>query len=796
MNQVVNPYFAKKEDLKLLKPEVYFYLTNFQDSLYAKVKYKSKAIKLLNKTSEVEYISNQKSFHVPTHLLNNIIKLLIKNNISFAVEEQAGIKLKEFSKVREEIVSRKISPTSKQLRQSLLTPFLEDNLNGTYALRSYTTTQLKILLPRILNFKERKQLSSNLTENELLVVLYNAKIVGITIWLNNNTRQKLLEMRAKIVDNFPQVFADELVVLHTPELFFTTKERIPYLVVKTKKHSIDSKYYILEEKKGELLFLRLKTSKINDLVNILDQETIVPKSKTFIDFLETEKQRSKVLDQAKFYQELKDTEIILNNKLIIEKLFPHQRVAVKWLLEQEECFLGDDMGLGKTLSVLSAFEELKHTEICDFLIVLCPNSLVLNWKSETKNWFDNLTLITLQDTKEKRLATFRQLQANLIKADGIILNYEEARLDYVYPCLQELAEKHNTLICLDESQRVKNPQSVTFKAIRQVAEKAKRKVLLSGTPAPKDFADLWAQVYLLDGGKRFGKNYYKWLEEVAELGSKWSKFTIKKFKPEIVEEYLLRFKEILLRRTKKDVIKLPPKIFSRRDLELKGDQLKRYNQIKEELLFTVASLNGKDYIKQIDNIMEQFLRAVQVASNPRLIDPTWKGDPVKFLELDEIVNELVYNNEEKIVIWTNYVANIKELVERYKKFNALPYFGEIKTTQRAEYVKDFQSAEKNSAKILIAVPAAGGVGITLTRASTAIYLDKTWNAEHWLQSIDRVYRIGQDKLVNIISLNACPIDYLISANLRKKEKMLASIMDSKIEQNTYPTRQELLEALK
>jgi SNF2 family DNA or RNA helicase len=100
----------------------------------------------------------------------------------------------------------------------------------------------------------------------------------------------------------------------------------------------------------------------------------------------------------------------------------------------------------------------------------------------------------------------------------------------------------------------------------------------------------------------------------------------------------------------------------------------------------------------------------------------------------------------------------------------------------------------------VAVPAAGGVGITLTAAQTAVYIDKTWNAEHWMQSVDRIHRIGQKGTVNIISLLGCKVDEIIHWNLRKKERAQAAVLgDSKTDEThslrALPTREELLAAL-
>jgi SNF2 family DNA or RNA helicase len=140
---------------------------------------------------------------------------------------------------------------------------------------------------------------------------------------------------------------------------------------------------------------------------------------------------------------------------------------------------------------------------------------------------------------------------------------------------------------------------------------------------------------------------------------------------------------------------------------------------------------------------------------------------------------------------------VRELAERYKEYGSAQFSGEVSAADRERTVRAFQ--EEAEPRILVAVPAAGGVGITLTAAQTAVYVDKTWNAEHWMQSVDRIHRIGQRGTVNVISLLGCKVDEIIHWNLRRKEQGQARVLgDYDAEDNqsgASVTRQELLDAL-
>jgi SNF2 family DNA or RNA helicase len=526
----------------------------------------------------------------------------------------------------------------------------------------------------------------------------------------------------------------------------------------------------------------------------------IPQSQSFERLARETEQRCALRERSAYYTSLDDIDASRIAGLPLAesaRLFPHQRVAIEWLRQTPYAFLGDDMGLGKTLSVLSYYGSLRATSGFSLLLVVCPNSLTRNWAREASNWFPGLRVGVLVGDKASKAWALRLLASGDSEYDLFVVNYEAVRLEYVLPELEKLAGSRKTLLCLDESQRVKNPTAKTFKAINQLAPLCERRVLLSGTPTPKDVTDLWAQMRILDGGQRLGKSFYKWLGTVAELGTEYSQYAVKRFHEHEVSESILRAQEIMLRRRKERVVDLPPKIFSIREVALSGTQAERYEEVREGLILRMRSISGEQFVREITNILEEYLRAVQIASNPRLIDPQWKGDPAKFLELDEIVKEVVDEQGQKLVVWTNYLGNVSELCERYKHLGAAPFSGEVHAADRERTVREFQDGP--DVKILVAVPAAGGVGITLTAAQTAVYIDKTWNAEHWMQSVDRIHRIGQRGTVHVLSLLGCKVDEIIHWNLRRKEQNQARILGDDAESGkglAYGiTREELLEAL-
>jgi len=335
----------------------------------------------------------------------------------------------------------------------------------------------------------------------------------------------------------------------------------------------------------------------------------LPQTAGFVEFLELQKAQKVQLQFRNTFNRLSDYPLKLENSELASRLYPHQRVAVEWILRQHVAFIGDDMGLGKTLSVLAAMQELFTKGAVSKGLIICPNSLCLNWEREVSEWIPGFSILTVPKSPAKRIRILNEFEfASEHKV--LILNYEIARTPKVHAQLLRVLSAFDTFLCIDESQRVKNPLSRTFKMLSTLAQQAKRRVLLSGTPTPKDITDIWSQVYLLDLGERFGSDYYTWLTSIAELGNEHSAYAVRRFYPRQVEFTQRRVQEILLRRKKERVITLPGKSFIERSVELSGSQLERYEEIRKDLRVRLMSAKGRVFIREVSSILEQYLRAV------------------------------------------------------------------------------------------------------------------------------------------------------------------------------------------
>lgn len=768
------------------------------------IKKRSKAKKIIEEVRGAHYIKVEGAYFLPTLAIKKFLCTLRDQKLRFAVAKETALKLKVGAETRNTISSSARVLTARELKDGMLYPYLAADFSAQrFVLHGSTQEQLAAIFPHLRGALSRERAAAALTLDKVAFLVTNLEKMQVKIWFSSEVLECLNESLAYFSEELqflPQLlallgdkreavwicdyqgagllFQDDEILLNTDAFSYSKHVQFPnYKYIRPAEEKLPQFFKEVQDKNGSF-----------------------KKSPAFEIYYQDLLERLRLRERCRKFNTMRESEITLSDTELQKSLFPHQRVAVEWLLETEQAFLGDDMGLGKTLSILAAFQELHHSADVSFLLVVAPNSLVLNWYREAKRWTPKLRFAVLPDSPQKKKLFLRDLK-KWNYYHGLIVNYEKIRLDYVYPAIADACKSMDVMLCLDESQRVKNPTSMICKALKNIAPLCKRRVLLSGTPTPRDLADIWSQMLLLDGGKRFGVNYYTWLTSVAEVGNQWSDYAVKRFIPEKVNATIARVQELLLRRKKSDVIDLPEKLFSVRDLEMSGDQERRYEEVRKDLLLQVSAMDGTTSVKQIESILEEYLRAVQIASNPRIVDENWSGDPVKFVELDEIVAEVVEGQGGKIVIWTNFKVNVHELVKRYAKYSAKPFMGEVSVKERDKTVKEFQDPT-SKVKILVAIPAAGGVGITLTAAQTAVYLEKTWNAEHWQQSIDRIHRIGQRGTVTIISLQACPVDGLIAANLAKKMRAQARLLgDTKNrsqlldDDSLLPSRAELLAAV-
>ena len=181
--------------------------------------------------------------------------------------------------------------------------------------------------------------------------------------------------------------------------------------------------------------------------------------------------------------------------------------------------------------------------------------------------------------------------------------------------------------------------------------------------------------------------------------------------------------------------------------------------------------DGNVVIDDSHQALKRLLRLLQVTSNPKLIDEKFSFKSGKEYELDRLIKQIVARDE-KMIVWTSFVKNVDYLYEKYKdKYGAVRFYGALGLADRDNAVKEFK---EGGAKIFIATPQSAKEGLTLTVANNAIFYDRSFSLDDYLQAQDRIHRISQEKECHIYNIMIRgSIDEWVNSLLAAKSKAAA-----------------------
>ena len=443
-----------------------------------------------------------------------------------------------------------------------------------------------------------------------------------------------------------------------------------------------------------------------------------------------------------------------------EKLWPFQRVGVNFLLQTRRCLLCDEPGLGKTAQAVVAVEQ---TDQKKRVLVLCPNSLKGWWEAEIPRWAKRDVPITVIQAKE-RGSLWREF---LSKSGYCIVNWELVRR------MPELQQGGWNWILADEAHRAKNRKTALWRAFSKI--RTSRLVLITGTPFSNTPDELWALLHLLYPKQwpsfwRFYEMYtsytYSWNDRYKiPLGVKNEKYLVRDLAP------------LMIQRTKKACLpQLPAKLYTTIPVVLTKPQAAMYRDMAK---YYIAELEDGEELIAL-NAISRLLRLRQIVSTTATIDQVDSSG-----KLDAIV-ELIKNAPKgtPFVVFSEFRATVAALEKRLRleKIPCAKLWGGMARGAITDTVNAFQSAE--DVDVLLATASTGGVGLTLTRAQTLIFVEKHYSPARQTQAEDRIHRIGQDQQCHIISIQ-CPgtVDDLVEKILTRKAKMSAAVLQQELLQN-------------
>ncbi|MBU1102479.1 DEAD/DEAH box helicase [Patescibacteria group bacterium] len=434
------------------------------------------------------------------------------------------------------------------------------------------------------------------------------------------------------------------------------------------------------------------------------------------------------------------------------KPLEHQIEATEFVKIRKEIPLFDEQGLGKSKIVIDALCDNMRQGIIDSVLIICKKTLLKTWEREIFK-HSHLRSNVISGARRKRGRSFMHF------SHFHIINYESVSQELEK--IKVFLGLYKFAIVLDESTAIKNPQSKTAQSIFEIKNLAIKKIIITGTPLPNRPEDLWSQFYFLDDGKTLGSNFKDFKSKFyIRLKGEGS---LRKYEHEL-SELRDQINKVSIRRTK-SVLELPEKIYTDVFVTLDREQKIIYEDLRKKLYVEIKKTDGSVIRKKIENYLVKLLRLTQIASNPGLIDESYNSIPVKFRKLDSILKEIL--KDEKAIVWSSFRRNIRTLKKRYQNYGAQMLFGEMSIDDRNKVVDKFMNDEE--CKLLIANPAAAKEGLTLTAANNAIYLDRSFKMDDYIQSQDRIHRIGQEKKCKIIKIIAKDtIDEYTDEILQKK----------------------------
>ena len=468
------------------------------------------------------------------------------------------------------------------------------------------------------------------------------------------------------------------------------------------------------------------------------------------------------------------------------KPYEHQLQALEKSWAQDTYALFMEMGTGKSKVLVDNIAMLYDRGAVRGALIIAPKGVYKNWNdiefpTHMPEHVEYTKVLWEPNITKKKQHELDTLFVDDDKLKVLIMNVEafstSKGLDFAHRFLNIFVGR--ALIGIDESTTIKNPTAKRTKNILKIADLAKYRRILTGSPVTKSPLDLYSQCEFLDPYHLGHQSYYSFRARYANMidrnfgGRRVQIVGSYRRLPELTE----KLEKFSYRVLKEDCLDLPPKVFTKRIIELTDEQKKVYAQMKRE---AVAELEGK--VMSTMNVMTQLMRLHQVTCGHFKADDDTITE-IKNNRIDSLL-ELLEETEGKVIIWANYRADIKNIVAALKKAygdaSTVEYHGGVDPTLRQDNIAQFQ--QKNSpTRYFVGNAQTGGYGITLTAANTVVYYSNSYDLEKRLQSEDRAHRIGQTGSVTYVDLMAeNTIDERIVKALRKKINLANEIMGEDI----------------
>ena len=474
----------------------------------------------------------------------------------------------------------------------------------------------------------------------------------------------------------------------------------------------------------------------------------------WIEDLSRQKQREE--NRELFLKDVRAGKRTLNP--VRHELYPYQQEGMLHLTFGERVLLADDMGLGKTVQAIAACELLRQLRGIERVLVVSPVSLKAEWEDQIRKFTGHSTHIVMGS----RAARLKQYQS---PAFFTLVNYEQVRSD-VREMVDELAPD---VVILDEAQRIKNWQTQTAQAVKQLYSPFA--FVLTGTPLENRIDEIYSIVQFLDPHLlgplfRFNRQYYRLNEKGQPAGYK------------NLDRLHRTLRAIMLRRRKLDVEEqLPGRTINNYYVSMHKEQRHRYAEYEALAARMVALAKKRPLSKdELDRLQKHLACMRMLCDTPYILDQDCRICP-KLPELASVLEELFEPNGSKAIVfseWERMLHLVRDLLDEMGISYAW-HTGSVPQTQRRNEINRFK--EEPDCRVFLSTD-SGSTGLNLQAANVVVNVDLPWNPAKLEQRIARAWRKYQDRPVSVINL-VCQdsIEHRMLGTLAAKQQLADGVLD-------------------
>lgn len=422
-----------------------------------------------------------------------------------------------------------------------------------------------------------------------------------------------------------------------------------------------------------------------------------------------------------------------------------------------------EMGTGKTITSIGIAGALYQFGKIKRVLVVAPLSILGVWEEEVSRFADYpYTLTVLKGPSSKKAETLRSIGRNGLQI--VVVNYESAwRIE------KDILAFDADLIIADEAHKLKEARASQSKAMHHFGDKARYKLLLTGTVITNRELDVFSQYRYLNR-KVFGDSFYVFRNRYFDMVGYGNH--IPRFRNYMLDDFLQRMHSIAFRVTKEECLDLPGITEEVRTVELEPKAMKIYKELQKESYTEL----GKKEVSAV-NILTKLLRLSQVTGG-HLTDDEGDNNAVSTAKLDALSDILdsAMAEEKKIVVMARFVPELNDIEALLKKrgIGFASVRGGVKN--RGEEIRRFQ--EDSDCRAFVGQIAAAGLGITLAAASTMVFYSLDYSMSNFEQAKARIHRVSQTENCLYIYLVAKgTVDTKVLRALQQKVDLAKALVD-------------------